>query len=215
MPPAASDPPPPTRWDRGFSGTVSPYSATFGRLIAEGADVDGEARLADALVPRHARILDAGSGMGRVAAALASRGHDVTALEKDPALVAESRARYPDVPVLAADILELSRGRLVDEGRPPTFDLAVLVGNVLVYVADGTETRVLASIGALLAPEGRIMVGFHPVAGPPHSRDYPYAEFAGHVEAAGLAVQHRFGGYALEPPTPDYVVAVLSRNEAS
>lgn len=209
--PDASDPPPPTRWDRTFGGTVSPYAERFGRLLDEGTDVDGEARFADVLAPRGGRILDAGSGMGRVAAALAVRGHDVTAVEKDPALVEESRRRFPQVPVVAADILELSPERLAAEQRPTSFDLAVLVGNVLVYVAEGTEAPVLSTVATLLAPDGRILVGFHPVAGPPHSRDYPYAEFAGHVEAAGLMVQHRFGGYALEPPTGDYVVAVLGR----
>ena len=38
-----------------------------------------------------ARSVDAGAGVGRVAAALAARGHDVTAVEKDPDLVARSR----------------------------------------------------------------------------------------------------------------------------
>jgi hypothetical protein len=119
------------------------------------------------------------------------------------------------VPVVAADILELTPERLASEGRPTAFDLAVMVGNVLVYVAEGTETRVLSTVAGLLAPAGRILVGFHPVAGPAHGRDYPYAEFAGHVEAAGLVVQHRFGGYTLEPPGDDYVVAVLGRPKGS
>jgi len=60
------------------------------------------------LAPRGARILDAGSGMGRVAAALATRGHDLTAVEKDPDLIARSRARFPDVAVVESDILGLS-----------------------------------------------------------------------------------------------------------
>ncbi|MEI2820621.1 MAG: hypothetical protein V9E81_10605 [Marmoricola sp.] len=50
------------------------YGPKFGELIREGADVDGEARLADALITRHSTVLDAGSGMGRVAAALVARG---------------------------------------------------------------------------------------------------------------------------------------------
>ena len=87
--------PPPTRWARAGSENAG-YAATFGGLVADGADVDGEARLADALAPRGARILDVGSGMGRVAAALARRGHDVVAVEPDPALVAaEPRRRTP------------------------------------------------------------------------------------------------------------------------
>ena len=43
------------------------------------------------------------------------------------------------------------------------------------------------------------------------ARDYPYAEFADDVSAAGLQVQHRFGTYELAEPGDDYVVAVLVR----
>src|SRR3954447_13318090 len=81
------------------------YGAHFARLLAEGADIDGEARLADVLAPRGARILDAGSGMGRVGASLLRRGHVVTAVEKDPKLVAQSRRIFPDLVVVEADIL--------------------------------------------------------------------------------------------------------------
>ena len=59
---------PRTRWEIAGEGNRG-YGAKFGRLVADGVDVDGEARLADALVGRGARILDVGSGMGRVAAA--------------------------------------------------------------------------------------------------------------------------------------------------
>ena len=49
---------PPTRWALGGSKT-SGYGERFAELIADGADVVGEARLADTLVERGATILDA------------------------------------------------------------------------------------------------------------------------------------------------------------
>ena len=104
-----TEPIPPTRWElerRPPRGRATPKR--FEDLIERGEDIDGEARLVDVLAPRGARILDAGSGMGRVAAALVARGHDVTAVEKDPGLVAHSRRRYPDVAVVESDILGLS-----------------------------------------------------------------------------------------------------------
>ncbi len=61
--------PPPTRWALAGSPAQG-YGEHFARLVADGEDIDGEARLADALAPRGARILDVGSGMGRVADAL-------------------------------------------------------------------------------------------------------------------------------------------------
>ena len=206
-----TDPAPPTRWERIGDTTTTPYVETFTRLLDDGEDVDGEARLADALAPRGARVLDAGAGIGRGAAAQARRGHDVTAVEKDAALVGISRERFPEVPVVRADILDLSPDLLTAAGRPTAYDVVVLVGNVMVYLAEDTETRALRTLEGLLAPEGRVLVGFHPVQGPEHSREYPFALFAEHVRAAGLEVRLHLGGYDLSPPGEEYVVAVLGR----
>jgi hypothetical protein len=85
------------------------------------------------------------------------------------------------------------------------------VGNVIVFAAPDTEDRLLSMLENLLAPGGRILVGFHPAGGRGSARDYSFEEFAADVGAAGLRVQHRFGTYELAPPAEDYVVAVLSR----
>jgi SAM-dependent methyltransferase len=204
-----TQPIPPNRWERSVNSQDSRYAQCFDELIEQGRDIDGEARLVDVLAPRGARILDAGSGMGRVAGALARRGHDVTAVEKDPDLVRRSRARFPEVPVVESDILGLSPSMLEAAGRPTSYDVVVLVGNVMVYLAEDTEVRALRTLGDLLAPGGRMLVGFHPVKGPQGSRDYPPEAFLANVTGAGLAVQQLFGTYDLAPPADDYVVAVL------
>jgi SAM-dependent methyltransferase len=192
-----------------MTGSGSRYAEVFEDLIARNEDVDGEARLADVLAPRGARILDAGAGLGRVAGALHARGHDVTAVEKDPDLVARSHRLFPDVPVVGADILELTPAMLERRGRPTEYDVVVAVGNVMIYLAEDTEVRALTALAGVLAPEGRVLVGFDPVKGPRTSRDYPVERFRGDAEAAGLVVQHEFGSYDLAPPGGDYVVAVL------
>jgi SAM-dependent methyltransferase len=206
-----AEPIPPNRWETNVSGPDTGYARVFEGLIERGEDIDGEARLADVLAPRGARILDAGSGLGRVAGALAARGHGVTAVEKDRDLVARSHVLFPDVEVVESDILGLSPDLLAARGRPASYDVIVLVGNVMVYLAEDTETRALTTLSALLAPGGRILVGFHPRRGPEHSRDYPVEEFRRHVTGAGLLVEHHFGGYDLAPPSENYVVAVLRR----
>jgi SAM-dependent methyltransferase len=192
---------PRTRWELAGEGNRG-YAETFGRLVAEGIDVDGEARLADALVPRGARILDVGSGMGRVAAALVARGHEVVAVEPDASLVAQSRATYPDLEVQHADVLAASL-----DGE---FDLVVAVGNVMVFLAEDTEHAVLARVRSLLAPGGRVLVGFHPVDGPVAARDYAHDEFVTDAAANGLRVDALFGSYELHPPAEDYAVWILS-----
>ncbi len=199
---------PKTRWE---TGTTTGYAERFARMIDDGADVVGEARLADVLVPRGATILDAGAGMGRIGAELQARGHTVVAAEKDPDLVADASARYPDLSMVESDLLALTPALLREAGHPDAFDLVVLVGNVIVLLAPDTEQRLLAGLRDLLAPGGRILVGFHPVNGHGSAREYPFEEFAADVAAVGLTVQHRFGTYELAPPAEDYVVAVLAR----
>jgi hypothetical protein len=83
------------------------------------------------------------------------------------------------------------------------------VGNVLVLGAEGAEVRMLRTLGAVLADGGRMLVGFHLSGGPASGRVYAWPEFEAEVAAAGLRVQHHFGGYDLRPPDEEYVVAVL------
>ncbi|ROR89679.1 class I SAM-dependent methyltransferase [Nocardioides aurantiacus] len=204
-----TEPPPPTRWELAGDSRESGYVRTFLEQHEAGSGDDGEARLADVLAPRGARVLDAGSGVGRVAEALRRRGHDVTAVEKDAALVAISRERFPDVGVVEADLLALTPELLTTHGRPSAYDVVVVVGNVMVFLADDTQVEVLRVLAGLLAEDGCLLVGFHPVAGPTGSRDYPAAELREHAEEAGLRLDLLAGSYDLRPPGEDYVVAVL------
>lgn len=193
--------PPPTRWALAGQRNRG-YAETFATRLAEGVDVDGEARLADALVARRSRILDVGSGMGRVAAALVARGHDVVATEPDDALRAQSLATYAEVAVLPHEALTLP--------DLDPFDLIVVVGNVMVYLGEDTEREVLARLRSLLAPGGRILAGFHLSGTKNGSRVYPAEEFVSDAAAAGLTVDLRFGSYELHAPNDDYAVWVLS-----
>ena len=141
--------------------------------------------------------------MGRVSAALVARGHRVHAVEPDPALVARSRAIYPEVEVEEVDI--------AGHARPEWgYDLIVAVGNVLIFLAEDSERATLEHLRHLLAPAGRILAGFHLTGRPTSARDYPVATFRADLAAAGLQVQHHFGGYDLRPPGDDYAVWVLT-----
>lgn len=195
---------PPTRWELARDDNRG-YGEHFADSIDRGVDIEGEARLADALAPRGARILDLGSGMGRVAAALQSRGHRVVATEPDAALRAQSQATYADLDVLPHEALAL------DPAELGVFDLVLAVGNVMVFLGEDTERRVLEQVRDLIAPTGRALVGFHLTAVKAGSRTYPADEFVADAAAAGLRVVHRFGSYELGEPVDDYAVWVLAR----
>jgi len=207
----SDQPLPPTRWE-GPTDVGRGYGRHFADLIAGGADVEGEARLADALAPRGARILDAGSGMGRIGAALRRAGHHAVGDDLDAGLLQQSRAAYPDLPVAQARLETLNAGFFAAHGMPTDYDLVVCVGNVMVLLAEDSEQAVLRAFGDLLAPQGRILVGFSLAGAPPRSRVYPAEEFAADVTAAGLAVESRYATFDLRPfdPGGDFAVWILA-----
>ncbi|WP_341721070.1 methyltransferase domain-containing protein [Micromonospora sp. FIMYZ51] len=195
----------PTRWVTDTGPEHSQwYVDRFRQLAAEGADLAGEARLLDALVPPGSRILDAGCGTGRVGAALAARGHQVLGVDADPVLVEAARADHPGPRWLVGDLATLD---LAAAGEPEPFDAAVLAGNVMTFVAPGTEVAVLRRVAAHLRPDGVIAVGFGT------DRGYPLAEFDADLVAAGLRSEHRFATWDLRPwrDDADFAVSILRR----
>ena len=189
--------------NRAEPGHSARYVARFAALRADGVDVDGEARMADALLTRSGRILDAGCGMGRIGGELARRGHRVVGVDLDPELVAAARKDHPDVDWRLGDL-----GTLSLPGE--TFDLIVCAGNVLTFLIPGTAPAVLAHFREHLAQDGRVVVGFG--AG----RGYDFADFFRDVQGAGLRVSGSFSTWQLHPfaEESDFLVALLDHPAA-
>lgn len=177
------------------------YVERFRRMAAEGADLAGEARLVDAMLPRGARVLDAGCGPGRVGAQLHARGHAVVGVDIDPELIAAAKVDHPGPRWVVADLATFD---LADE---EPFDAAVSAGNVLPFVAPGTEAAVVARIGAHLVPDGFAVIGFG------LDRGYALTDFDAHIAGAGLRVEHRFATWDLRPWRRDagFAVTVLRK----
>lgn len=83
------------------------YVERFRTMAAEGADLAGEARMIDAMVPRGARVLDAGCGPGRVGARLHELGHVVVGVDVDPVLIEAAEQDHPGPTWLVGDLAEL------------------------------------------------------------------------------------------------------------
>ena len=178
------------------------YVQRFRDLAAAGQDLGGEARLVDALLPRRARVLDAGSGTGRVGAVLHAAGHEVVGVDGDPELVAAATADHPGPTWLVGDLAGLD---LPARGVPAGFDAVVCAGTVMTFLAPGTRREVLRRLLAHLAPSGRAAIGFG--AG----RGYPFAEFLDDARAAGWAPDLLLSTWDLRPFTEDadFLVALL------
>jgi 2-polyprenyl-3-methyl-5-hydroxy-6-metoxy-1,4-benzoquinol methylase len=194
-----------TRWvTDNAPGHSQRYIERFRQMAAQGKDLAGEARLVDAMIGRGSRVLDAGCGPGRVGADLAVRGHTVVGVDADPELIAAAREDHPNPRWLVADLSELDLAAL---GEPNPFDAAVLAGNVMPYVAPGTEPRVLARVAAHVRPDGIVVIGFSV------DRGYPLESLDAHAEAAGLSLESRFATWDLRPfkPGGDYAVSIFRK----
>lgn len=178
------------------------YVERFRAMARDGKDVDGEARLVDAMLPRGARILDAGCGPGRVGSALAARGHTVVGVDVDPVLVAAAQEDHPGPTWLVGDLVDMD---LPARGIAEPFDLVVCAGNVVTFLADGTHESALARMHAHLAPGGRVVVGFGT------GRGYAVQTFLADARRAGLVPDVLLATWDLRPyqPDSDFVVAVL------
>lgn len=188
---------------RANPGQARDYIERFAHLRTQGADLHGEARFLDALLPRGARVLDAGCGTGRVGGELANRSHAVTGVDLDPELLAQARKDFPDSRWELGNLETLD---LLDErGNPALFELVFAAGNVLAFVAPGSTGAVLRSLARRLAPGGRLVVGFSLLKG------YTLEGFEADATDAGLAFTARFAGWDMHRFDADseFIVALM------
>lgn len=180
-------------------GRGEAYAERFAELARSGVDVHGEADFVSSLVPPGASVLDAGCGTGRVGIELHRRGYRITGVDVDESMLAVARRAAPGVAWLLADLATLDLADRVD--------LAVLAGNVMVYLAPGTEAAVVSRVAAHLVPGGLLVSGFQTNTG---LLDLP--AYDGHASAAGLEPLERWATWDRAPfDGGDYAVSVHRR----
>jgi 2-polyprenyl-3-methyl-5-hydroxy-6-metoxy-1,4-benzoquinol methylase len=192
----------PVRTPRWFTETEEGhsqwYADHFRTLAAEGRDLEGEARLLDAIIAPNSLLLDAGCGQGRVAAALHRRGHRVLGVDIDPVLLEAARRDSPGPDYVQADLTTLDLDSL---GSGQHFDAIVCAGNVITYVAANTEVDTLRTFRRLLRPDGVCVIGFH-------VERYPLDQCDRDLADAGFVMEQRFATWDLRPWHADAEFAV-------
>jgi SAM-dependent methyltransferase len=186
-----------SRWQDTDAPRGDDYDAQWQRLAAAGIDPHGEVAFVQRFAP--AAVLDAGCGTGRVAIELANRGIRAVGVDLDPAMLATARRKAPDVEWHEADLATLDLHE--------RFDVVVAAGNVMIFLAPGTEARVIARLAAHVADGGRLIAGFQLGADRLALADYDAA-----ADAAGLTLEARYASWDGDPFAPgDYAVSVHLR----
>jgi SAM-dependent methyltransferase len=167
------------------------YQRKFDQLAASGENVHGEVDLVMTYEP--ASVLDAGCGTGRVAIELANRGVDVVGADLAPDMLATARERAPHLSWVEADLTTLDLG--------DTFDVVVMAGNVMLFVADRAAT--VASCGRHLRGGGHLIAGFQVVElVTPSGHHRPGCDLASYDQwcaEAGLQLVDRFATWDRQP----------------
>lgn len=165
------------RWLAEAAGRSRTYDQRWAELASEGRNIHGEADFVEALAPRS--VLDAGCGTGRVAVELARRGTEVVGVDVDASMLEVARSKAPDLTWVHGDLATVDLGR--------TFDVVGLAGNVMIYLAPGSEGAVVANLVRHLSPRGALVAGFTVEAG-----RLDLATYDAHAAAAGLAPAGRW-----------------------
>jgi SAM-dependent methyltransferase len=183
------------RWLQNRSASGEVYDATYERRAAAGENVHGEADFVERFAP--ASVLDAGCGTGRVGRELARRGLDVVGVDLDPEMLATARRKAPSVDWRLADLANVDLSR--------SFDAVVMAGNVMIFLATGSEPAVVANMARHLHPGGLLIAGFQIMPG--QLTVERYDELAGF---AGLELVERWSTWDLDTWNAghDYAVSV-------
>ncbi len=192
-----------SRWnDRGDVPRGSEYDARWAARADAGQSVHGEADLLTSLLAgATASVLDAGCGTGRVAIEMAARGFDVVGVDLDPGMLDTARQKAPEIEWNLGDLATVELGR--------TFDLVAMAGNVIVFVAPGTEGQVLSRMADHLRPGGLLVAGFQLGAGQISLADYDAL-----AAVAGLGLVSRWSTWERSPfAGGDYAVSVHERRD--
>jgi SAM-dependent methyltransferase len=191
-----------SRWDeRDDVARGDEYDARWTALADAGESIHGEADLISTLLNGRAgaSVLDAGCGTGRVGIELAQRGFDVVGTDLDPGMLDTAKEKASEVEWVLGDLVDVELDR--------EFDLIAMPGNVMIFVAPGTEGRVLGNLTRHLRLGALLVAGFTLRPGNLSLADYDML-----AAASGLALVDRWSTWDQAPFTAgDYAVSLHAR----
>jgi len=173
------------------------YDTRWKKMAESGQNPHGEVDFVQRYNP--SSVLDAGCGTGRVAIEFAARGIDSAGTDVNAEMLAEARAKAPEI--------QWELGSLADVDMGRTFEAVAMAGNVILFVDPGTEAACVAGAARHVAPGGRLIAGFS------CDRQVSVDDWETWLRAAGLEPSERFSTWDGDPfyEASNYLVSVACR----
>jgi trans-aconitate methyltransferase len=131
---------------------------------------------------------------------------EVVGVDLDPQMLGTARRKAPELTWVEADLATVTVGEQGGQGR---FDLVVLAGNVMIFLAPGTEGAVVRNLAYhLVTPGGALLAGFQLLPGRLDLATYDQLAWD-----AGLVLCERWATWERDPwiPGGDYAVSLHRR----
>jgi SAM-dependent methyltransferase len=171
---------------QGYAGEADRLAVSYEALTFEGVQRD----VLHLIPAEPCRVLDIGAGTGRDAAALAARGHTVTAAEPTAELRAHGQRlhRTPNLTWIDDCLPGLARLRAAGA----IFDLTMATA-VWMHLDEAERAAAMRNVAALVAPGGRFLMSLRYGPVPPGRRMFavPPEEPIAQAAANGLSLVHR------------------------
>lgn len=120
----------------------------------------GDIDLYAEMLPAESSVLELGAGTGRVALALAERGHRVVGLDLAPSMLAQAEAKLKRAEPAVAERVRFVRGDMTALSLPGPFDAVLCPFFGLAHLPAGAAWKnVFAGLAKRLAPGG--LAAFH------------------------------------------------------
>ena len=167
------------------------YAAKMQQHIADGTDLEVEARFVDMIARRGSTLLDIGCGHGSAVNSLRGRGHAAFGIDPTRVILDVALANFNSEWFRELSVQNLSKDKLAEMGTPSSYDIILMTGNVPAFLPNESLLHAFAQVRALLEPGGLFVVGTSSmVRGGPVDQDTA-------AEIAGLTLMHRFSDWHL------------------
>lgn len=162
------------------------YAAKMRRHIADGTDLEVDARFVDMLARRGSTVLDVGCGTGAAVSGLRARVHAAFGIDPTPEVLRVALDNFCPDWFRSLGVEGVTPQRLAELGIPHSYDVILMSGNVPAFLPVGSLRHTFAQVEELLKDGGLFVIGTSS-----HVRGGPFEQDEAAI-ATGFELTQRF-----------------------